>query len=88
MERNCCLNGKLKAVGVLTGKVSEKQGLSGALTIAGSIPSFPGPYTVIPGDVVQTIACAGLLMSQDIIIQPVPSNYGRIAWDGVSLSVS
>lgn len=88
MEQNCCLNGLLKAVGVLTGELSEEQGLSGALTIAGSIPFFPGPYTVTSGDVVQTIACAGLLMSQDIIIQPVPSNYGRIAWDGVSLSVS
>lgn len=88
MEQFCRLTGILKAVGVLTGEISEEQGLSGALTIAGGIPSFQGPYAVTSGDAVQTIDCAGLLMSQDIIVQPIPSNYGRIAWDGVSLSVS
>ena len=88
MEQCCKLTGTLTSIGVLTGEVSAEQGLSGTLTIAGSIPSYPGPYMVTPGDAEQVIACEGLLMPQDIIIQPVPSNYGRISWDGVTLTVS
>lgn len=88
MEQCGELIGKLSAIGVLTGNVSVDAGLSGTLTIAGSIPSYSGPYVVTPGDAEQIIACEGLLMPQDIIIQPVPSNYGRIAWDGVTLTVS
>ena len=87
MEQHSLI-GTLKAVGVLTGEVSEEQGLSGVLTIAGSIPSFPGPYTITAGDASQIISCAGLLMPQDIVVEAVPSNYGKIAWDGISLSVS
>ena len=88
MEQNRRLNGTLKAVGVLTGEISEEPELSGVLTIAGSIPSFPGPYTITAGDAAQAISCAGLLMPQDIVVEAVPSNYGKIAWDGISLSVS
>ena len=88
MEQTWRLNGTLKAIGVLTGEISEEQGLSGMLTIAGGIPSFPGPYAITAGDTAQTISCAGLLMPQDIVVEAVPSNYGKIAWDGISLSVS
>lgn len=88
MEQNCLLIGTLKAVGTLAGEISEEQGLSGVLTMAGSIPAFPGPYVITAGDTAQTISCAGLLMPQDIVVEAVPSNYGKIAWDGISLSVS
>ena len=88
MEQTWRLNGTLKAVGVLTGVFSEEQGLSGMLTIAGRIPAFPGPYTITAGDAAQTISCAGLLMPQNIVVEAIPSNYGKIAWDGISLSVS
>ena len=81
------LIGRLSATGVLTGTVSAEASLSGSLTIAGSIPSYHGSFEVTPGDEPQTVECAGLLMPQDIIINPVPSNYGRIEWNGVSLSV-
>lgn len=85
MER---LTGKLTATGKLTGSVSSTASLSAALTIAGSVPSYHGDFTVTPGDAPQVLECGGLMMPQNIIVEAVPSNYGKIAWDGVSLSVS
>ena len=81
------LTGRLTATGVLTGAVSSDASLSGALTIAGSIPSYHGSLEITPGDEPQTVECSGLLMPQDIIVKPVPSNYGRIEWNGVALTV-
>ena len=78
------LTGRLTATGVLTGAVSTDASLSGALTIAGSIPSYHGSLEITPGDEPQTVECAGLFMPQDIVINPIPSNYGRIERDGVS----
>lgn len=81
------LTGKLSATGVLTGTVNADASLAGSLTIAGSIPSYHGIFDITPGDAPQIVECSGLLMPQNIIVNPVPSNYGRIEWDGVSLSV-
>ena len=85
---NCCkLTGKLKASGVLSGSISAEAGLSGTLTIAGNISSFPGPYVYTPSDEAQTVSCAGYLMAQDIIVEKVPDHYGRIDWNGLTLTV-
>lgn len=81
------LTGKLSATGVLQGAVSAEASLAGALTIAGSVPSYHGSCEITPGDVPQIVECSGLLMPQNIVVNPVPSNYGRIDWDGISLSV-
>lgn len=81
------LTGQLSAIGVLQGAVSAEASLAGALTIAGSIPTYHGSYEITPGDAPQIVECSGLLMPQNIVVNPVPSNYGRIDWDGISLSV-
>lgn len=81
------LIGKLTATGVLQGTVSAEASLAGALTIAGSVPSYHGSCEITPGDSPQIVECSGLLMPQNIVVNPVPSNYGRIDWDGISLSV-
>ena len=49
---------------------------------------YTGDYTVIPGDESQTLAVAGKLMAQDVIIEAIPSNYGKITWNGSTLTVS
>ena len=81
----------------ITGTVSTKgnlscslasSALSGNLTISGSIPSYPGETHVFPSDDVQIVPCHGWFMADDITIYPVPSNYGKIEWNGVTLTVS
>ena len=48
---------------------------------------YPGPYTITPGDETQIIPINGLRATQDIVINPVPSTYGRIAYNGGYLTV-
>lgn len=62
--------------------------LSVGITREDAVPAFSGEYTVTPGDEAQTIPCAGLRMTSNITINPVPSNYGRIVWDGSTITVS
>ena len=72
----------------LEAEIQADGALSGALTIAGSIPSYAGQSTITPSSEEQTIACAGLLMPADITIEPVPAGYGKISWNGITLTVS
>ena len=53
-----------------------------------AIPIYSDGYTVTPGEKAITINCSGKRMSQDIIVSPIPSNYGRVEWNGVALRVS
>ena len=81
------LHGTLSVEGGLQARLRVQGGIAGTLTIAGSVPSYHGDCTVTPGDVEQVIECSGLMMPQNIVIKPVPSQYGRIAWDGGQLTV-
>lgn len=49
---------------------------------------YDGEYTFTPTQEQQTVQTAGLVVDQDIIIEPIPSNYGLITWDGSVLTVS
>lgn len=62
------------------------------MSIAASIvvppgSQYEGPYAVTPAQEAQTLATEGLVMIGDIVVKPIPSNYGRIAWNGVTLTV-
>lgn len=52
-----------------------------------SIP-YSGSYEWTPTDEIQTISIEGKTASADIIINPIPSNYGLITWNGSILTVS
>jgi len=49
---------------------------------------YAGDYEITPGDESQTLAVAGKLMAQDVVINSIPSNYGKIEWNGSTLTVS
>ena len=49
---------------------------------------YQGDYEITPTDQTQLINCGGLVSLRDFVINPIPSNYGRIAWDGATLTVS
>ena len=56
------------------------------------IPIYPadyqGAYTVTPTQQTQTLPTEGLMMTQDVTVNPIPSNYGLITWTGSVLIVS
>lgn len=49
---------------------------------------YRGSYEVVPSSERQTLSTALLTMTDDVIIHPIPSNYGLITWDGSILMVS
>lgn len=57
------------------------------VVVAGLPAEYPGPYVVTPGNAAQTLPTAELLTTQNIIINPIPSNYGRILWDGTTMTI-
>lgn len=76
--------------GTLTGTLSSDGGLSGRLTVPEVIApeTYAGPYTVTPGDEVQTLSTAELMMLDDVTIGAIPANYGRVDYNGGYLRIS
>ena len=69
------------------GNVSK---MSASLTIPpvrGGI-AYYGEYEVTPSTEEQVLPTSGKILSQNITINPIPSNYGQIAWNGSVLTVS
>lgn len=52
------------------------------------VNTYDGPYEVTPSTETQTLATDNLLMTDNVIINPIPSNYGLITWNGATLTVS
>lgn len=55
---------------------------------ASIVPRYDGPYNVTPAGEAQVLATSGKLMTEDITVGAIPSNYGLITWDGSCLTVS
>lgn len=52
------------------------------------VDEYDGPYAVTPTTTAQTLATRGLLSTADIVVNPIPSNYGLVQWNGAVLTVS
>lgn len=52
------------------------------------LPHYSWAYEVTPSSETQTLATTGKVMDGDVVIRPIPSNYGLITWDGSTLTVS
>lgn len=84
------LSGTLTSTGKLSGTLATPKTLEGSLTIPSAIlpPSYEGPYEVTPSAEAQTLETDALYMRGDIVINPIPSNYGLITWNGSTITVS
>lgn len=84
------LSGTLTGIGTISGELSAPQAMEGELTIPAAIlpPSYEGAYEVTPSEETQTLETDSLYMRGDIVIHPIPSNYGLITWNGSTLTVS
>ena len=49
---------------------------------------YTGEYEVTPSSETQTIPIANFIASQNITINPIPNNYGLVAWNGSYLQIS
>ena len=82
--------GYIVAVQDISGAVVLNQpSLSGTVDTAGTtIPGYEGEYTVTPQAVEQILQTKDKLLTDNIVINPIPSNYGLITWNGSTLTVS
>lgn len=84
------LSGTLTPIGGIYGLLSASSPVVGQLSVPqyrGTQP-FEGEYTYTPSSEAQTIEINGLRATDNITINPIPSNYGLITWDGATLTVS
>ena len=84
------LSGVLTPAGTLSGTLSTPKTITGQLTVPQYIlpPAYPGPYEVTPSSTEQVLNTDTFYMNGNVIINPVPSNYGLITWNGSTLTVS
>lgn len=58
-----------------------------SVVMPGGIP-YRGEYTIRPQPYEQVLQTEGKALSQNVVIEPIPSNWGLITWDGSKLKVS
>ena len=51
------------------------------------MPWYDGPTEIIPSEETQVLPTSGKGTASNIIVNPIPANYGRIAWNGTALTV-
>lgn len=49
---------------------------------------YHGAYTITPSSEPQVLDTDTLILDDNITINPIPSNYGLITWDGTKITVS
>lgn len=51
-------------------------------------PAYTGEYTITPSADRQILSTNGKRMTDDVVIEAIPNNYGLITWNGSVLTVS
>ena len=64
-----------------------KIGLSGEFVQRVVADPYEGPYAFTPGEEDQTIEIAEKTAQENITVAKIPENYGRLIWDGHTLTV-
>jgi len=49
---------------------------------------YQGEYDFTPTSERQFISITGMIADEDIIIEPIPSNYGLITWNGSIITIT
>lgn len=80
---------------VTTGKEAEielfpvgQQGIDLSVSGGASGDPYDGPYSFVPSTERQIINIAQRVSSRNIVVEPIPETWGRIAWNGSALTVS
>lgn len=82
------LTGRLSATGGLTGRLTTSSSISGTITrFDGGYSPYTGAYEVTPTDEEQILDTANRYMTGQVVVSPVPENYGRLSWSGNTLTV-
>lgn len=56
--------------------------------VASIVPEYDGDYDITPTSTAQVFQTNGKKLTHDFIVEPIPSNYGLITWNGSTITVS
>lgn len=73
--------------GSISATISQGGSIGASLDKARA-PIYHGAYTVTPTRTRQVLETHGTDLVSDIVVEPIPSNYGLITWNGSTLTVS
>lgn len=84
------ITGNLSAPIQIIGTLAGESKIAGTLSIPSAIlpPAYEGEYTFTPSAETQVIETQSKWLTNNITINPVPSNYGLITYDGSTITVS
>jgi hypothetical protein len=75
------------AINLHVGGVNDVPLDIGATVYGGGMP-YTGDYTITPSEETQVLPTQSRQLSGNIVIEPIPSNYGLITWNGSTITVS
>lgn len=84
------LNGTLSPDASVTGTLSSGPTISADLTIpsAVGVDPYQGEYRITPNRQTQTLNTSGKYLQNNVVVEPIPSNYGLITYNGSIITVS
>ena len=75
------------AVNSVIAKAKKYSASAKSAIIVGGIP-YSGSYEVTPSIDTQVLSTASRMLSQNVVVNPIPSNYGLITYNGSTITVS
>lgn len=84
------IQGSISGIGSIAGALSTLGTVDGSLVIAKIIDreAYKGQTEITPEPYLQTFETDGKVINGNFIVNPIPSNYGLITWNGSTLTVS
>lgn len=83
MSDTVVLDGALSLTNVIDGQVGTV-----IKVMEHDLPVYTGETNITPSTTEQVLATAEKVVTRNIVINPIPSNYGLITWNGSTLTVS
>lgn len=56
--------------------------------VTSTVPEYAGEYDITPSGQAQVFRTNGTKLTRDFVVEPIPSNYGLITWNGSTITVS
>ena len=55
---------------------------------AGGGAPYEGDYEITPSEELQTLPTANRMLARNIVVAPIPQNYGRITYSGGGITIT
>lgn len=82
------LTARISSGGSVRAGIAGGSALSARIEKGGGASPYSGASTVTPSSEAQTLETGGHVLLENITIEPIPSNYGLITWNGSTITVS